>query len=60
MGLLGVYPAGHGKLDPTDLTVQCTECGEQKMVTVEFYMYLGLPPHCPCGNTKWLLVFERE
>jgi hypothetical protein len=60
MGLLGVYPAGHGALNEDDLTLQCTECGEQKMMTIEFYVRIGLPPRCPCGTSTWLLVFGRQ
>lgn len=61
MGLLGVYPAGFGApLNDDDLTLQCSECSERKMMTVEFYVGIGLPPRCSCGNTKWLLVFGRE
>jgi hypothetical protein len=60
MGLLGVYPVGIDKLNEDDLKVQCSDCLEEKMVTVEFYVGYGLAPHCKCGGKDWYLIFPRE
>jgi hypothetical protein len=65
MGLLGVYPAASDhRVNVDDLRVECLTCGEQKMVTVEYYMCIGVGPRCRCGGNDghfdWLLVFERD